>query len=111
MKKMIFAFAAVMTMAVASASTHTITIYEKSSLNGVELAPGQYKIEVNGDKLMIKNGKKLIEAPVTVSNGPAKFASTTVRFKNTDGKYAIQEIRVGGTTMNVKVNNADSSVD
>ena len=111
MKKMIFAFAATLTMAVASASTHSITIYEKSNLNGAELAPGQYKMEINGDKLMIKNGKKTIEAAVTVDNEAQKFANTSVRFKNGDGKYTIQEIRVGGTNMKVKINKTDSSVD
>lgn len=111
MKKMIFAFAATLTMAVASASTHSITIYEKSNLNGAVLAPGQYKMEINGDKLMIKNGKKTIEAAVTVDNNAEKFANTSVRFKSGDGKYTIQEIRVGGTNMKVKINKADSSVD
>ena len=111
MKKMIFAFAAVMTMAVASASTHTITFYEKANLNGAEFAPGQYRMEINGDKLMIKNGKKTIEAPVTVSNQEQKYANSSVRFKTAEGKNTIQEIRVGGTTMKVKVHNGDSSVD
>ena len=31
-------------------------------------------------------------------SGEAKFSSTSVRYKNGDGKYRIEEIRFGGTT-------------
>ena len=34
-----------------------------------------------------------------------KFASTTVRYKNGDGKYRVEEIRFGGTTTKIVFTN------
>jgi hypothetical protein len=38
-----------------------------------------------------------VEANVKVESAESKFNSTSVRYQNGDGKYRIQEIRLGGT--------------
>lgn len=98
MKKLFLSLATV-ALAVASAagSTHKVTFFEPSFVGGTELKPGEYKVEVTGDKAIIKNGKQTVEAAVKAEDGSEKFNTTSVRYANGDGKFRIQEIRIGGT--------------
>lgn len=85
-------------LAVASAaSTYKVTLFQPSLVNGTELQPGEYKVEVKDNKAIISKGKQSVEAPVTTETADSKFSSTTVRYQNGDGKYRLQEIRIGGT--------------
>lgn len=94
-KKIILSFA---TLALAlSAETHRITLFQPTVLNGKELKPGDYKVEVKDSKATISRGKESVESAVRVESGDAKFGSTSVRYANGDGKYNLKEIRVGGT--------------
>ena len=52
---------------------------------------------MDGDKAVIRNGKKVCEAPVKVENADSKYSTTAVRFNNADGEMHIQEIHVGGS--------------
>lgn len=91
-------FSATLTLALASSvSSYRITLFQPSLVGGTELKPGDYKIEVNGDQAVIKAGKNTVQATVKVENSEEKFPSTAVRYANGDGKYRIQEIRLGGT--------------
>ncbi len=94
-KKIIFSLA---TLALAlSAETHRITLYQPTVLNGKELKPGDYKVEVTDSKAVISRGKDSVESAVRVENTDAKFGATSVRYANGDGKYNLKEIRLGGT--------------
>ena len=89
---------ATLAIAIASAATHRVTIYQPVSIGGTEIQPGDYKVEVQENKAVLTRGKKSIEAPAKVENSPTKFGSTTVRYSNTgDGKQTVDEIRLGGT--------------
>src|SRR5579883_3428394 len=93
-------------MAVASAaSNYNVTLFQPSVLGSQELKPGDYKVEVDGDKAVIKYGKNSVEAPVKVENGNDKFTRTVVKYSMDCGKYHIQEIRVGGTKTTLVFNN------
>lgn len=97
MKKMMFGFA-VMALAVASAAdSYRVTLFQPSVVNGKELKAGEYKVTVQDNKATISQGKNSIEAPVKVEATDAKFSSTSVRYTNGDGKYNVQEIRLGNT--------------
>lgn len=86
---------------VASAATYRVTLFQTSNVGGKDLKPGDYKMEVNGNKASFKRDKETVEADVKVeSNGP-KYSSTSVRYLQDEGKYRIQEIRIGGTTTKV----------
>ena len=94
-KKIILSIA---TLALAlSAETHRITLFQPTSLNGKELKPGDYKVEIKDSKAVISCGKESVEAAVRVENSGAKFGSTSVRYTQGEGKFTLQEIRVGGT--------------
>lgn len=95
-KKVLLTFATV-AIAVAGAASYRVTVYEPSVVNGTELKPGEYKIEVKDNTAIITRGKQTIEAPVRIETAPSKFGSTTVRYTNGNGKQAVDEIRLGGT--------------
>lgn len=101
MKKFVLSFATLALALASAAETHRFTLYQPATVNGTELKPGDYRIEITENKAVIKAGKQSVEANVRVENNDAKFGSTSVRFSNGDGKYALQEIRVGGTKTKV----------
>lgn len=95
----------VFALAVASAaSTYRVTFFQPSLVGTTEIRPGEYKIEVDGDKAVIKTGNTLVHAACKIENGDQKFASTVVRYSN-DGKFQVQEIRLGGTKTKLIFNN------
>jgi len=91
------------------ASSYRVTLYRASSINGTELKAGDVKVEVNGDKVLIKQGKTSVEAPVKIETRNTKFDATSVGY-NSEGTNQIQEIRLGGTTTMLKFEPAASAV-
>lgn len=96
MKKLFVLFAATVALAVA-AQTHRVTLFQESMINGATLKPGDYKMTLNANKVVIEKGKDRVEAQVSVETADTKFGATSVRYQNGDGKYRVQEIRLGGT--------------
>ena len=96
-RKLLLSFATV-ALAVASAASHRITLFQPSLVNGTELKPGEYKVTLKDNKAVISSGETSVEADVKTETADSKFSSTTVRYRNGDGKYRVQEIRLGGTT-------------
>ncbi len=107
--KQLMLVCATLTMAIANASTHKIVFYENATLNGKEVQAGRYKAEIDGGKLVLKKGEKSIEADVNVENNASKFPKNAVRYLSSEGKFQIQEIRVGGTKMRLSIQ--DSTAD
>lgn len=97
-KRLLTAFA-VLALAVASAKTYSVTLFEPSVLAGTELKPGDYQLDLQDTKIVLKGGKQSVESAVKVEKADTKFSATTVRFANADGKLKIQEIRLGGTNL------------
>ena len=97
-------------LAVASAgSSYTVDLTEKAVVAGKELKPGQYKIQVDGDKATIKSSGQTAEATVKVENGDQKFSRSTVRYNTADGKYHIDQIQLGGTKTTLVFGNDSGS--
>jgi len=102
-KRVIFAFLA-LALAVASAKTYAVTLFQPAVLAGTELKAGQYQLDLNDTRVVIKHGKLKVECDVKVETADSKFATTTVRFANGNGKLRIQEIRLGGTNLKLVFN-------
>ena len=102
-RKLIVVFA-ILALAVASAKTFSVTLFEPSTVAGKELKPGNYKIEVQDTKVIISNGKERVEANAKIEEGDKRFDSTTVRYTHGNGKLSIQEIRLGGTKQKLVFN-------
>jgi hypothetical protein len=101
MKKLMLMLA---TLAVASASAATsykVTLFQPSLVAGKELQPGVYKVELKEGAAVLRKGKDMVEASVRTETAESKFGSTSVRYKNGDGKYRIEEIRFGGTNQKI----------
>ena len=107
-KKLLVAFAT-LALAAASAKTYDVTLFQPAVLNGKDLKAGDYRVEVDGSKVVLRNGKQATEADVKVETGDQKFSATSIRYGNGNGKYQIQEIRLGGTNMRLVVNGASST--
>ena len=95
-KRLLIAFS-IAALCFASAQTFKITLYQDSYLGEKELTAGQYKLVLEAEKVTLSKGKETTEAPVKVETTENKNPSTTVRYSSGDGKYRIQEIRLGGT--------------
>ena len=104
MKKTLLALAVLALSTAAYAKTYSVTLFQPSLVAGVELTPGDYKLDVDDNKAVIRNGKHKVEADVKLEASEDKFSSTSVRYKNGDGKYRLQEIRLGGTKTKVVFN-------
>jgi hypothetical protein len=83
--------------AAGSGSTYNVTLSERAVVAGKELKPGDYKVEVAGDKATIKNGNQSVETSVSVQSGDRKFSQTSVRYDRADGNYRIDQIQIGGS--------------
>jgi|SwirhirootsSR2_FD_contig_71_3310455_length_462_multi_3_in_0_out_0_1 hypothetical protein len=80
-----------------SAASYKVTFFMPSEVAGKQFRAGEYKIQINGDKAVIRDSKGTVEAPVKVETGDTKFATTSIRYQNVDGKAKVDQIRVGGT--------------
>ncbi len=60
-------------MAFASAKSFTVTLFEPAMIGGTELKAGDYKFELQDQKIVIKHGHDTTEAAVKVETGDAKY--------------------------------------
>jgi hypothetical protein len=86
-------------LSVASARSFDVTLYKSSVVAGTELQPGDYKLELNGTKMVLKNGQSSAECDVRVEISGKKFDHASVRYGERDGKFIMREIRLRGTDM------------
>jgi hypothetical protein len=96
-KNILLGFASVALAVASAASSYSVTFYQPVMINGSELKAGDYKLELKGNTALIKQGKTVAEAPVTVENEGEKFQRTAVRLEG----MQVQEIRIGGTKTRV----------
>lgn len=105
LSKLMLSFGTLALAIASAASSYHFSIFQDSVLAGKDLKPGDYKMELNGDKAIIKVGKQTLEAAVKVESGTEKFPETSVRYSTANGKMLVQEIRLGGTTTKVVFSN------
>jgi hypothetical protein len=93
-----------MALSLAGAKSYTVNLFQPAVLAGTELKVGEYKLELNGDKVQLKNGRLTVEANVKVENTPEPNRSTSLRLEDNGGRLHIREIRLRGTSMKLVVN-------
>jgi uncharacterized protein YacL (UPF0231 family) len=96
--RLLFAFLAA-GLAVASAKTYAIDLFQPAMLGSTELKPGHYTVAVDGEKAVLRNGKLEGEAAVKMEDADQKYDRTSVVLLNSGGQMHIQEIHIGGTKM------------
>ena len=105
LKKTVFlTLITLMAVAFATAKTYPVKLHKPSMVEGKELKPGSYKVELAGEKVKITNGKETVETVAKTEDGPVRFASTSVRYTGENGKMKISEIRLGGTSTKLVFN-------
>ena len=102
-KRLVIVFL-MLALAVASAKTYWVTLYQPSVVAGTELKAGEYRMDVDGNQVRIKNGKLAVETAVKVEENGEKYARTSIRYSNDDGKYTVQEIRLANTNVKLVFN-------
>ncbi|MFN9083381.1 MAG: hypothetical protein ACK5XD_00205 [Acidobacteriota bacterium] len=102
--KLVAVFALMLSSAFAGVSDFTVTFYQPARIAGAQLKPGAYRVKVDGDKIIIRDGKKTIEAAVKSEQVSDKFKSTSVRYLTGDGQLTVDEIRIGGTNTKLVLN-------
>jgi hypothetical protein len=101
MKKVLL-FMSVLALTVEGANTsYHFTLHEPATLNGTQLKPGDYRVEVEGDKGRIRVGKTVVEAPVKIETSKSKFKDTFVNFNTSSAGLSISEIDIGGSTTRI----------
>lgn len=96
-KNILLGFASIALAVASAASSYNVTFYQPVMLNGSELKAGDYKVELKEKTAVIKQGKTVTEAPVTVQNDGQKYQRTAVRMNG----MQIEEIRIGGTNTRI----------
>jgi len=96
MKKALAVLFALGISAAYAASSYHVVLYKPTTVNGTQFKAGECKVEIEGDKVVIKQGKTSAEANVTVQTGANKFSATSVSYDG-DKTDQVQEIRLGGT--------------
>lgn len=104
MKKIVVCLVMCASFLSAAALSSKITLYQPVTLNGVELKPGEYRLRVEGDKLSLQKGKIKAEAQVKTEEAGDKYAATSIRYLNGDGKMRLSEIQIGGTNTKLLLN-------
>ena len=99
MKKALLLVCLLAGMAFASAKSFTVTFVQPTTIGGTELKAGDYKCEIQDQKIVLKHGRETTEAAVKVETGARKYSATAVTYANADGKNKVTEIQVGGTKM------------
>ena len=91
-------------LSVSSAKTYRITLFQPSVLSGTVLKPGDYNLDLTGEKVVIRQGKVAAEASVKQEVNGERFNATSVRYAVRDGRNHVLEIRLGGTNTKLIVN-------
>jgi hypothetical protein len=91
-------------MAFAGDKSFTITLPQTTTVGGTELKAGDYKCELQDQKIVLKHGHDTAEAVVKIETGGRKNSMTSVTFGDAGGKHKVEEILVGGTTMKLVLN-------
>jgi hypothetical protein len=107
-KKLLVSAIAFAGMALAAGKSYNVTLYGPAMIGKTELKAGEYKVEVDNGKAVIKSGKTQKEADIKVENADTKFTNTVVRL-GAGEKPQIQEIRIGGTNQKLVFTGASSS--
>ena len=92
-------------VASAADNRYRVKIPQDSMVAGKTLKAGDYKVEVQNNIAVIKQGKETIEVPAHTESVTKKFASTEIEY--TSDK--IQEIHVGGSRTKIVFGAADAT--
>lgn len=80
-----------------AASSYNVKFYAPVWVGETQLKPGDYKVEMQGDKAIFKSGKSTVEVPAKMEKSDKKYNFTS--FATADSK--VTEIDLGGTNTKI----------
>lgn len=95
--KLAFSFATLALAAASAASSYSVKFYQPVQIGATEFKPGDYKVEMQGDKAVFRSGKNVVEVPATLQKGDKKYSYTAV----TSQDSKVSEIDLGGTSSKI----------
>ena len=104
-KNILLGFGSIALVVASAAGNYSVTFNNRVMVNGSELKPGDYKLELKENTAVLKQGKTETEAPVKVQNEGQKFQRTSVQMNG----MQVEEIRIGGTNTRVIFDKAINS--
>jgi hypothetical protein len=111
MKKFILAIGTLALTALAASNVFHITLNDPDWIGTNMLKPGDYKIEIAGDKATFKTGKTVVETAAKLENADHKFSTTSVVIETVQGKNQIKAIELGGTSQRLVIVNGAIPTD
>ncbi len=109
MKKVTLAGLTLAVAAFAASNTFHVTFDSAAWIGTFEVKPGNYKIQIEGDKAILKSGKNVIEVPAKLESAEHKFQTNSVVINTIDHKQKVEEIQIGGTNERIVFSGASST--
>jgi hypothetical protein len=101
---LLFSLAAV---ASAANSNFRVELYQPTVVNGTTFKPGEAKVELKDNKVIMKQGKTSVEADVRVEANKNKYQYTAVGYR--EGDRQVKDITIGGTNTHIVFGSATGS--
>jgi hypothetical protein len=95
-------------LATANAKTYSVTLFSPTAVAGTQLKAGTYDIDVKDSSFVIKGGEAPITVPAKLEKVDNKYPATSVRYRVSDGKNDLQEIRLGNTNLRLVLSAGES---
>ena len=90
-------------LSIASAKSYDITLSETTRAGNVQLAPGTYKVKVDGANAVFTDTKgKKTSTPIKIENTDKKHDLTAVETTKSNDGAKIQSIELGGSTETIE---------
>jgi hypothetical protein len=105
MKKLLFSFSTVALASAFAASSYSVTLFDEGVLDGKSLAPGQYKMQVNDESVVLKHNKDVTEVPAKTELTDKKFSTTSVLYND---QHQVTGIEIGGTNKKIVFGHASA---
>jgi len=94
--------------AMAGTKSYTVNILEKSTLGGVQLKPGEYRMKLENSMAVLSDdqSRQVAKVPVTVTSAVKKYElGEILSSKNSDNSNKIEAIELQGTKLMVAFKN------
>ena len=89
MNRRVLTFLAFAALAAAGMKTYTVKLLEPAMLGGTQLKAGEYQIQVDGDKAVLRSGKGAVETPVKVETGGSKYRTRPCGWPRAEGNSTL----------------------
>jgi hypothetical protein len=85
----------------AGGKTYPLNLFQRTTVNGTALEPGSYRVEVLDSKVVIKAGRKVVEAPMKAHVEEKKWEVTSVKLDNGSDAAPLRELRLAGSNLHI----------